>query len=175
MFHTIEIAGSVLAVAVRDAIQAKASEVFDDNSTVARAVEQLGRFHIGLQYLVQPRQVWNFGFEGGICIPNLGRIAIRRVYRIRKESVVILGVHGEGHTGLTQVGNADDGPRCRSRLGEDGKEQRGQNGNNRNHDKQLDEGEPSSTILELIHRAALEMELVTRVRMWEAFDNDPLN
>jgi hypothetical protein len=80
--------------------------------------------------------------EGGP--DQLGRPAPRAVARGHEHLVIVLGVHGDCQAELLDVRQAGRLPGLGSRPREDGEQNRGQDGDDGDHDQQLDQGEATS-------------------------------
>src|SRR5439155_19107465 len=89
---------------------------------------------VGLEIL-DPR---NLVDRALVRVDGLGRASVD--IERRQHFVVVLNIHQVRHTDVLEMANASALPRLLARLGENGKEDRGEDGDNGYHDKKLDEG-----------------------------------
>src|SRR5262249_31328440 len=75
-----------------------------------------------------------------LLLPRPGVLVV-----VRHKVVVVLGVHRDAQSQLLHVGQAGRRASLFTRLGKDGEENGGQDGNNRYHDQQLDQGKGGDT------------------------------
>ena len=99
----------------------------------AGTLEDGGVLGVRNQQVPHPAPEGTAVLHGGAVAPDVERLGLREAL------VIVLGIHHPGDAHLLQVGKARGGAGLVSRLGEDGEQDRSQDGYDRNHHEQFDE------------------------------------